>query len=170
MCYHRVQHYTECSIHLTEHTPSTVYSIHRAQHSLKIVCRLFILTITSWPLNAGCRSGMPPYRSSATSQLSIRASKVKSPHHFPMVLCWLTDEYRLSTHRAFYRPPRDWSPRSPLPMSLDHCPQVHCQSQLITVAECISKFTPSCPTQVRLQTRSITALKCISELSRSWPP
>ena len=55
--------YTKCSIHRVQHTPT-------------IVCRLFILTISSWPLNVASASGVPPYRSTTTSQFSIRASKV----------------------------------------------------------------------------------------------
>jgi len=64
--------YTECSIHRVQHTP-------------KIVSRPFILTISSWPLNVASASGVPPYRSTATSQSSIRASKVKAPRHIPTV-------------------------------------------------------------------------------------
>jgi len=56
--------YTECSVHRVQHTP-------------KIVCRPFILMISSWPLNVASASGVLPYRSTATSQFSIRGSKVK---------------------------------------------------------------------------------------------
>jgi len=48
MSWDRVQAYTE-------------YSIHRVQHTPKIVCLPFILMITSWPLNVACASGVPPY-------------------------------------------------------------------------------------------------------------
>jgi len=90
---HRVQHtpsaaYTECSIHRVQHTPSVAYtecSIHRVQYTTKIVSRPFIFTISSWPLNVDSASGIPPYRSTATSWFSIWASKVKSPHHIPTV-------------------------------------------------------------------------------------
>ena len=61
------------------------YNIHQVQHTPKIVCHLFILTILSWPLNLALASGVPPYRSTATSQFSIRASKIKSPRHIPTV-------------------------------------------------------------------------------------
>jgi len=80
--------YTEYGIHWVQHTPSTAYteySIHRVLHTPKIVCRLFILTILSWPLNVASASCVPPYRSTATSQFSIWASKVKSPRHIPTV-------------------------------------------------------------------------------------
>jgi len=53
-----------CSIHRVQHTPSATYtvsSIHPVQYTPKIVCRPFILTITSWPLNVASTSGMPPY-------------------------------------------------------------------------------------------------------------
>jgi len=69
-------------------TPSAAYaecSIHRVQHTPKIVCRLFILSISSCPLYVAPAFGVPPYRSTATSQISIRASKVKSPCHIPTV-------------------------------------------------------------------------------------
>ena len=89
----RVQHtpstaYTEYSIHRVQHTPSTAYtkySIHQVQHTPKIVCRPFILKISSRPLNVASASGVPPYRSTATSQFSKRASKVKSLRHIPTV-------------------------------------------------------------------------------------
>jgi len=72
--------------HHHELTPSAGYtecSIHRVQHTPKIVCCPFILSISSWPLNTASASGVPPYRSTATSQFSIRASKVKSHRHIP---------------------------------------------------------------------------------------
>ena len=74
--------------HHHELTPSAAYaecSIHRVQHTPKIVCRPFILSISSWPLNVASASGVPPYRFTATSQFSIRAWKVKSPRHIPTV-------------------------------------------------------------------------------------
>ena len=64
---------------LTLSAAYTEYSIHRVQRTLKIVCRPFILTIVSGPLNVASASGVPPYRSTATSQVFIGASKVKSP-------------------------------------------------------------------------------------------
>jgi hypothetical protein len=75
--------------HYHELTPSAAYtecSIHRVQHTPMIACRHFILSILSWPLNVSSACGIPSYRSTATSQFSIRASKVKSPHHIPTVL------------------------------------------------------------------------------------
>jgi len=91
---HWVQHtpstaYTEYSIYQVQHTPSTAYteySIHQVQHTPTIVCRPLILTILSWPLYVASASGVLPYRSTATSQFSIRASKVKSPRHIPTVV------------------------------------------------------------------------------------
>jgi len=64
--------YTECSIHRVQHTPT-------------IVCGPFILKISSWPLNVTSSSSVPSYQSTATSQFSIRASKIKSPRHIPKV-------------------------------------------------------------------------------------
>jgi len=69
---HRAQDYTEFSLHWVQQIP-------------KIVCHPFILTMMSWPLNVASASGVPPYRLTATSQLSIRAAKVKSHGHIPTV-------------------------------------------------------------------------------------
>jgi len=59
--------------HHHELTPSAAYaecSIHQVQHTPKIVCRPFILSISSWPLNVASASGVPPYSSTATCQFS----------------------------------------------------------------------------------------------------
>ena len=90
---HRVQHtpgtaYTEYSIHRVQHTPSTAYTEHRihwVQHSPKIVCLLFILTITSWPLNVASASSVPPYKIDRHQPALYESSKVMSPHHIPTV-------------------------------------------------------------------------------------
>jgi len=74
--------------HHHEWTLSAAYnkcSIHRVQHTPKIVCHPFILSISSWPLNVASTSGVPRYISTATSQFSIRAWKVKSSRHSPTV-------------------------------------------------------------------------------------
>jgi len=81
--------------HHHELAPSPAYtecSIHRVQRTPKIVCRPFIFSISSWPLNVASASGVPPYRSTATSQFSIRASKVQSPRHIRTVSSELTNE------------------------------------------------------------------------------
>jgi hypothetical protein len=39
----------------------TEYRIHRVQHTAKIVCHLFILTISRQPLNVALASGVPLY-------------------------------------------------------------------------------------------------------------
>jgi len=65
--------------------------MNRIQHTIKIVCGPFILTIASWSMNVASASGVLPYRSTANSQLSIRASIVKSPHHITTVSSQLTD-------------------------------------------------------------------------------
>jgi len=70
---------------LTPSAASAECSIHRVHHTPRIVCRLFILSILSWPLNVASASCVPLYRSTATSYFPIRASKVKSPHHIPTV-------------------------------------------------------------------------------------
>jgi len=90
---HRVHHtpsasYTECIIHRVHHTPSAEYTerrIHWVEPTPEILCHPFILTSTSWPLNVALASSEPHYRSTATIQFSIRASKVMSPCHIPTV-------------------------------------------------------------------------------------
>ena len=133
-----------------QHTPSAAYtecSIHWVQHTPKIVCHPFILTISSWPVNVASASGVPPYWSTATSQFSIKASKVKSPCHIPTVASLLTDEL---------------SPGAP---SID-CLQLPLQTRSIAAW----KIARSWPPSAYLLTRLITASKCISELARLWPP
>ena len=70
---------------LTQSAAYTEFSIHRVQHTPKIVCRPFILIISSWPLKVASASGACSYQSTATSQFSIGASKVKSSCQIPMV-------------------------------------------------------------------------------------
>jgi len=72
-------------IHPSLSLHAMIMSLHWVQHTPKIVCRPLILTMLSWPLNVSSASGVPPYRPTATSQSSIRVSKVKSPCHIPMV-------------------------------------------------------------------------------------
>jgi len=96
---HRVQHtlstaYTEYSIHQVQHTPSTAYteysirwvqhtlsiayteySLHWVKHLPKIVSLPFLLTITSWPRYVASGCGMPPTRSTAISQLAVKAPR-----------------------------------------------------------------------------------------------
>jgi len=67
MSKHRVQHYTECSVHGVQHTTSTAYTLDCP------VSRYF--TITSCPLKVTSASSMPPYRLTATSQRSVRAHR-----------------------------------------------------------------------------------------------
>ena len=68
---YQVAVYTECSIHPVQHIP-------------KIVRCPSILTITSSPLNvASSPQHVSQYRLTATSQLVIRAWKVKSPCDIP---------------------------------------------------------------------------------------
>jgi len=80
---HKVESFlsiSPCHHHeLTLSAAYTQYSIHRVQCTPKIDCRPFILTISSGPLKVASASGVPPYRSTATSQVFIGASKVKSP-------------------------------------------------------------------------------------------
>jgi len=105
---------------------STECSIHQVQHTPKIVCRPFIFTIWSWPLNVASSSGVPTSQSTATSQFSIRASKVKSACRIPTVASELTDEL---------------SPGAP---SIDRL-QVLVQSRSITACKWISKYTRLLP-------------------------
>jgi len=87
--------YAKCSIHRVQHTSSTAYteySIHWGQRAPKMICRPCIPTISSLPLNVASASIIPPYRSTSTSQFSIGASTVKSPHHIATVSSKLTEE------------------------------------------------------------------------------
>jgi len=62
--------------HDHELTPSTAYtenSIRRVHHPPKVVCLPIILTMGCWFLNEASGSGVPLYRSTGTSQLSLRA-------------------------------------------------------------------------------------------------
>jgi len=140
---------------------NTECSIHRVQHTPMIVCHPFILTISSWPLNVASAFSVPPYRSTTTSQFSIRAWRVKSPCHIPKVASWLTDEF---------------SPGWP---SIDRL-QLLVQSPSIMASKCISKLArwqpPSASPnslhhglQLHLQTRSVTSSKCISRLAHLQP-
>jgi len=114
---------------------------------------------------------VPPYRSTATNQLAITASKVKSPCHIPTVSSWLTDQQSLiSTRRASHWLSPDQPPPSTPPISPDHSLQEHHQTRTITASECISQFPRSRPPQVHLHICSITAAKCISEFTQSRPP
>jgi len=67
-----------CSIHQVQHTPSTVYtynclsSLHLHDYKLAPKCSFNIQHASQ-------------HRSTVTSQVFIRASKVKSPCHIPMV-------------------------------------------------------------------------------------
>jgi len=165
---------------------NTECSIHRVQHTPKIVCRPFILTISSWPLNVASASGVPPYRSTTTSQFSIRASKVKTPCHISPVASWLTDELSpgapsidrlqllvqsrsITTSKCIFKLARS-RPPSAFPNSLDHGLQVYLQTSSIMASKCISKLARSRPPQVHLQIRSITISQCISKFTRSRPP
>ena len=175
--------HTECSIHWVQHTP-------------KIVCRPFILTISSWPLNVASASGVPPYRSTATSHFSIRASKGNSFCHIHTFARSLTEEsspsgpsidrvqvplqsHSITASKCISKLTRSPAP-STRPISLDHGRQVYPQPHSITASKCISKLARSQPPsvspnslnhglQVHLQTRSITASMCISRLAGFWP-
>ena len=62
------------------------YSMHRVQHTPKIVCFPFNFMITSWPLDLGLDSGVPPYIWSSTiSQAFHPISNVPWPCHIPTV-------------------------------------------------------------------------------------
>jgi len=182
---------------LTLSAAYTKYSIHRVQRTPEIVCRPFILTISSWPLNVALASGVPPHRSTATGQFSIRASKLKSPSHIPTVASYLPDELssgapsidrlqvlvqtRLITASKFISKLARSRPPSVSPDSIDHGLQVHLWVHSISASQCISKLARSWPPSaslnylhlglpVHLQTRLITASKCISKLARSGAP
>jgi len=144
-------------------------SIHRIQHTPKIVCCPFFLTISSWPLNEPSASGVPSYRSTATSMFSIRASNVKSPCHISTVGSYLTDELSRGA------------------LSIDRL-QVLVQSRLITASKCISRLARlrparshdhwlqvdisrlarSRPPSVSPDLLDYVLPKCISKLARSW--
>jgi len=144
---------------------NTKCSIPRVQHTPTIVCHHFILMSTSWPLNVGSASTVPPYRLTATSQFSIRASEVLSPCHIPKGSGWLSYKYSLSNpvclsltaswlipskvllqYRSIiaskYIFKRTWSqPPSASPNSLNNRLQVHVQTRSITASMYISEFT-----------------------------
>jgi len=76
---------SHCHHHeLTLSATYTEYSIHRVQHTPKIVCRPIILMVSSWLLTAASASGVPPHWSTAASQSSIRAS-LPIDHHQPVL-------------------------------------------------------------------------------------
>jgi len=133
---------------------------------------------------------VPPLRSTATSQLSIRASIVRSPRHIPTVVRELSDEWSLSTRHTSHRAPSDRPPpdRSPPHRPPPSSPPIllhtgllgYLQTHSIPASECISKLTRSQPPsvsqnfhdhvlQVHLQARTITASKCITKIRQSRP-
>ena len=69
-----------------------IESSHWVQHTPKIVHRPFIVTITSWPLNAASASSMPPHMIDRHQRALQESSKVKSPHHTTKVVTKLTHE------------------------------------------------------------------------------
>jgi len=93
---HKVKSSLSISLcHDHELTPSTAYaeySIHRVQHTPKIVCLPFILMITSWPLNVASASGVPPYTIDRHQPALSDSSKVKWHCHITTVGSWLTDK------------------------------------------------------------------------------
>jgi hypothetical protein len=158
---------------LTPSTAFTEYSIHRVQHTSKIVCLPFVLMITSWPPNVARASTVPPYTIDRHWPARHHRSRVKSPCHIPTVVCVITDEYDLSTQRAVHR-----LPLSTHPNSLHHGLQVYLQTRSITASKCMytlawSRHPSASPNsldhglQVHLHTHLSTVSKCISKLARS---
>ena len=145
---------------------NTECSIHRVQHTPKIVCRPFILTISSWALNVANRvsaPGAPPIDRLQIDHLQVLLQSRS------IIACKCISKLDRS------RPP------SAALRSLDLGLQVHLQTRSITASKCISQFTPSralsaSPNslyhglQVHLSVHSIWASKCISKLNRSRPP
>ena len=151
---------------LTPSTAFTEYSIHRIQHTPKIVGLPFILIIKCWPLNVASASGVPPYMIDHHQRPLNANSNVKSHSH----RCELTNWWNDSQHPAL-RPLTASKYSSKLtrlwpPSSHDHGIQVH-----------ISKLARSQPPSVSpnwldygLQLCTIMASKCIYTLAWSWPP
>jgi len=138
---------------------NTECSIHRVQHTSKIVCRPFMLTILRWGLNVGSASDVPPYRSTATSQFSISAfkGKVTLPHSDT---CELTNWW-IESQRAVNR-----SPPSTRPISLDHGLQVYLQTYSTTASKCISRLARLRPASWHNHGLQVH----ISKLARLRPP
>jgi len=137
--------------------------MHWVQHTPMFLCRLSILMIMCWHLHVPSASGMPPYRSTTASQLCLRGSKVKLPHHSSKILSEPTNESCLSPQFASH-----WlSPDEPHP-------EVLLQSPKIIASKCVSKLVqlpPPCVSpkwldhgiQVHAPTHSIMASQCISK-------
>ena len=181
MSWHRVQAYTEYSIHWVQHRPNTAYTKYSMPN---IVCHPFIRMITSWPLNVASAFSVPPYTIDWQQPARHRCSKVKSPCHVPMFVSQLTDEWSLNARRAIHRPAPgtrpislDHSLRSVSPNSHDYVLQV----RTIMTSKCISILARSQSLsaslssldhglQVYHQIRSISSCKCISKLARLQTP
>jgi len=157
-----------------QHIPSTAYtqdslsSCHFQDYELTPECSFSLR-------HASLHDRLP----SASSASELKGKVAQSHSHG----CELTDWWQECQHLA--RGPSTASQYSSIlawlrpPRSHDHGLQVHLHTRLITISECISKFTRSRPPsvspdsldhglQAHLQTRSITASKCISKLTWLW--
>ena len=68
-----------------DHELTLCTGIHRVQHTGKIDCFPFILTITRRPLDVAWPSGMPPYKIDLHHPAVHGSSKVEWPRHIPTV-------------------------------------------------------------------------------------
>jgi hypothetical protein len=67
-------------------------SIHQVQHSRRMVCGPFILTMTSLHLEVAFTSGVLLYRLTGTWHLTPQVFKVKPPCHLPTFGSQLTND------------------------------------------------------------------------------
>jgi len=160
-------------------------SWHRVQHTPTIVCRPFILTISSWPLNVASASGVPPSKSTASkysSNLARSQPASASPNSLNHGLQVLQRWSHLVTFPQFrVNEPmnRVSAPGAPPTdrLQIDHLEVLLQSRSIIACYKCISRLAQSRPPSaspnsldhglpVHLQTRSITA----SKLARSRPP
>ena len=187
--------HTEYSIYWVLLTPRTAASQHRISPtpSQSLISRqtmlysiLYILTITSWPMNRVSTPMAPnyclridrlqvllPFRSIMTFNY---ISKLARSWSRSASLCSLNDSLQMYLQTRLITPSK-WifklarlQTPSVAPDSLDYGLQV----RMTMASKCISKFTPSEPPSAfpnsldySLQVRTIMASKCISKLARS---
>jgi len=120
---------------LTTSTAYTEYSIHRVQHTPKIVRLACILMIMSRPLNVALASDVPPWDLKDIVTLShshgCELTKCRKQSEHPARRPSTASQY--SSKLARIRPPN----------SPDHGLQLYLQTRLITASKCISKLARS---------------------------
>jgi len=155
------------------------YTIHRVQHTPKIVCLLFILMTTSGLLQKASSPGVPSLHNrlpSASSPWQLKGKFTLSRSHVCELTNWWKEwqhpVWRPSTASQDYSKLTQLQPPNWLNWGL--------QTQSITVSKCISQLTwwhaASASTnsldhslQMHRQIRFITSSKCISKMGQSPP-